>query len=308
MASHAELEGFYERLVVTLRERGVVCAITSGMACVHYGVAETTKDCDLLCHPASFDLLLDLLASTPLGHASCNYRANISPPLDARWHRGGWTSHFQWGSGPDPITLDVFGHALRESSPWPQDVFGLYAGPHTVAQMKRTQRDKDWAFITALGERMIEAEDDRGWLHIFDADTLMELLKQRSCPPDIAANRPAMRLAADGDRRTAGALNAERKLWERLDRIRVRILETHLRPYVSAVRKARAGGQRPIHDEHRLRVECAVAHLPANPLKDYGLARMVAESRTFLAESGLVPEEALTWLPDVTVYFKWLDR
>jgi hypothetical protein len=117
-----------------------------------------------------------------------------------------------------------------------------------------------------------------------------------------------MRLAADGDRRTAGALNAERKLWERLDRIRVRILETHLRPYVSAVRKARAGGQRPIHDEHRLRVECAVAHLPANPLKDYGLARMVAESRTFLAESGLVPEEALTWLPDVTVYFKWLDR
>ena len=55
------------------------------MACVHYGVAETTKDCDLLCHPASFDLLLDLLASTQLGHASCNYRANISPPLDARW-------------------------------------------------------------------------------------------------------------------------------------------------------------------------------------------------------------------------------
>jgi hypothetical protein len=307
MASHAELEGFYERLVVNLRECGVVCAITSGMACVHYGVAETTKDCDLLCHPASFDLLLGLLASTELGQCPCNYRGNISPPLDARWHRGGWTSHFQWDSGPDPVTLDVFGHALRESSPWSHDVLGLYAGPHTVAQMKRTQRDKDWAFITALGQRMIEAEDDRGWLHIFDAETLIDLLKQRSCPREIAANRPALALAADHDRRTAGALNAERKLWEQLDRLRIKILETHLRPYVAAVRKARAGRHRPIHDEHGLRTECAMAHLPTNPLKDYGLARMVEESKAFLAEAGLLPESALTWLPDVTKYFKWLD-
>ena len=48
--NQAELHLFYEELVRKLRDQGVVCAITSGLACVHYGVAETTKDCDLLCH------------------------------------------------------------------------------------------------------------------------------------------------------------------------------------------------------------------------------------------------------------------
>ena len=146
-----ELPLFYEELVQKLRERGVVCAITSGLACVHYGIAETTQDCDLLCHTHSFEELLDLLSTTRVSGAACRYRGNLSPPLDARWHRGGWTSHFEWGSGPHAVSLDVFGHALRESKPWEQGLLGLYAGPHTVAEMKRTNRDKDWAIVTALG-------------------------------------------------------------------------------------------------------------------------------------------------------------
>ena len=303
----SELHLFFENLVRELRSRGVVCAITSGLACVHYGVAETTKDCDLLCHTTSFQTLLDLLAETYISGQPCHYRGNISPPLDARWHRGGWTSHFQWDSQPGVTTLDVFGHALRESSPWPLDVFGLYAGPHTVAQMKRTNRDKDWAFITALGQRMIEVEDDRGWLHIFEADTLTELLEQRACPPDLIAARPAIQLAVAKDRRTVGALNAERQLWAELDRKRIQILETHLRPYVSAVRKARTGREFSLPEDHALRVESALKHLPFNPLKDYGLARIITESKSTLTESGLLPREALTWLPDVMIYFKWLD-
>ena len=307
MLSYSELETFYEGLVLKLRERGVVCAITSGMACVHYGVAETTKDCDLLCHTSSFNTLLELLTETNISGQPCHYRGNITPPLDARWHRGGWTSHFQWDSKPDVNTLDVFGHALRESSPWPQDVFGLYAGPHTVAQMKRTNRDKDWAFITALGQRMIEAEDDRGWLHIFEAGALTELLKQRRCPPEIAAARPAIGLAMNNDRRTAGALNAEQKLWGELDRVRIKILEGHLRPYVSAVRRERAGKELSLLQDHAIRIECATRHLPVNPQKDYGIGRIVSESKASLVETGLLPEDALAWLPDVMIYFSWLD-
>jgi hypothetical protein len=46
--SYAELEQFYEGLVVRARGRGISCAITSGMACVAYGVAQATQDCDLL--------------------------------------------------------------------------------------------------------------------------------------------------------------------------------------------------------------------------------------------------------------------
>ncbi len=307
MTSYAELEQFYEGLVIKLRERGVVCAITSGMACVHYGVAETTKDCDLLCHTASYHTLLDLLGETRVAGAVCHYRGNISPPLDARWHRGGWTSHFQWDTQPDTATLDVFGRALREACPWPGDIFGLYAGPATVAAMKRTNRDKDWAFITALGERMLEADDERGWMHIFDADTLMRLLRRHTCPPRLVPLRPALRLALDGDPQTTGALNAERKLWEELDRARIRILESHLRPYVSEVRKARAGRTLSLRDDHTLRIECAAKHLPQNPLQLYGVRRHVEEARDTLLKSGLVPENALTRLPDVMIYFEWLN-
>lgn len=292
----------------TLRNRGVVCAITSGLACVHYGIAETTKDCDLLCHPGSFDKLLDMLCTTPIQGNPCRYRGNISPPLDARWHEGGWTSHFEWATASDDVLLDVFGHALRESTPWEGELFGLYAGPQTVAEMKRTNRDKDWAFVTALGVRMLEADDDRGWLHLFQAETLAEMLQDRTCPPELVKRRPALELAMAGDRRTAGALNAERKYWEELDRRRIQILQDHLRPYVSAVRKARGSRELSLRDDHAVRVDCATRHLLTKPLKDYGVQKLIDEARLALVGSGLIPESALTWLPEVMLYFEWLNR
>lgn len=302
-----QLHLFFEDFVSELRNRGVVCAITSGLACVHYGVAETTKDCDLLCHTSSFSTLLDFLGETKINGESCHYRGNISPPLDARWHRGGWTSHFEWESKPESTTLDIFGHALRESSPWPQDLFGLYANPHTVAEMKRTNRDKDWPFLSALGKQMVEAEDERGWLHIFNAEILADLLAQYSCPPEILARRPALQFAFEKNPLAAGAINAERKVWEELDRARIFLLEQPLRRYVSAVRKARVGRTFSLPTEHALRVTCAEQNLPPNPLKDYGVKRYVDEAKATVLKKGLIPETALAWLPDFVIYFDWLN-
>ena len=59
--SYAELEQFYEGLVARARRRGIACAITSGMACVAFGVAQATQDCDLLCAPEAAGKFLDLL-------------------------------------------------------------------------------------------------------------------------------------------------------------------------------------------------------------------------------------------------------
>jgi hypothetical protein len=50
---YAELEQFYEGLVARARRRGIPWAITSGMACVAFGVAQATKDCELLCATVS---------------------------------------------------------------------------------------------------------------------------------------------------------------------------------------------------------------------------------------------------------------
>ena len=193
-----ELHLFFEDFVSELRNRGVVCAITSGLACVHYGVAETTKDCDLLCHPSSFGTLLNFLEETKISGASCHYRGNISPPLDARWHRGGWTSHFQWDTTPDVTTLDVFGHALRESSPWFDDISGMYVGENIVAEMKRTDRDKDWPFITSLGVELLQRRDPRGWLHLFEPEKISEALQDARIPDDFLKVRPVLQLAQIG--------------------------------------------------------------------------------------------------------------
>ncbi|MDQ6630580.1 MAG: hypothetical protein M3Y82_02350 [Verrucomicrobiota bacterium] len=302
-----ELHLFFEDFVSELRSRGVLCAITSGLACVHYGVAETTKDCDLLCHPNSFSTLLDFLSETKIEGVACHYRGNISPPLDGRWHRGGWTSHFQWDTEPEVTTLDIFGYALRESSPWPKDLFGLYAGPHTVAEMKRTNRDKDWPFISALGKQMVESGDERGWLHVFNAELLTQLLSEYPCPPKIFVRRPALRFAQEKNPLVAGALNAERKIWEELDRSRIHIMEQPLRRYVSAVRKARVEKNLSIKEDHVLRLACAEQTLPSNPLKEYGLSRFLDEAKDFVLKGGVIPETSLAWLPDFMIYFEWLN-
>ena len=301
----SELHLFFEDLVRELRSRGVVCAITSGLACVHYGVAETTKDCDLLCHPGSFDVLMNLLAETNIAGQPCHYRGNISPPLDARWHHGGWTSHFQWGDGATATTLDVFGHALRESSPWQDDIAGLYAGRNVVAEMKRTDREKDWPFITSLGVALLHARDPRGWLHVFDADTMQEMLEAYSIPQEMMAVRPVLQLAVRSDPLLHHALLAERHFWQELDRLRIRLCRTALRPFVLAMGRERqriAGG---LPEEHVARVACAERHLEKNPVAAHGVDQLIEDARE--STRAFVNPELLRWLPDVRPHFRFLE-
>jgi hypothetical protein len=301
-----ELHRFYLEFVARLREHGVVCAITSGLACVHYGIAETTKDCDLLCHPDAFGLLLDEFGQTKINGLPCQYRGHLSPPLDERWHSGGWTSHFIWGRGPDAATFDVFGRALRGSVSWTGDLSGLFVSPHIVAEMKRTNRDKDWAFITDLGIYLVEEGDPRGWLHIFDEKALTGILREFPCPPDMTARRPALRFAMDKDARVAGALLAERLFWEQLDAKRIEIYQHALRPYNSAVRRRQIPDDLPLAEAHAIRIECAKTSLEANPLKNYGVARYLDEVKQSVITRHGLKEEAIDWLPDAAPNFNYL--
>jgi hypothetical protein len=122
--SYAELEKFYEGLVARARRRGIACAITSGMACVTYGVAQATQDCDLLCAPDAAGKFLSLLGEASLHGQLPSYRGHLTPPLDARWLRGGWTSHFVWDAAGAQAYLDIFGVAPRGSSPWEAELRG----------------------------------------------------------------------------------------------------------------------------------------------------------------------------------------
>ena len=302
--SYGELERFYESFVSRARAGGIPCAITSGMACVNFGVAQTTRDCDVLCAWEAAERLLALLADFRLAGVTPAYRGNLSAPLDARWLRGGWTSHFVWNAADAEAYLDVFGVAPRGSSAWQSEVSGLYASLHTVAEMKRTDRDKDWPCVTALGLKLLEAGDARGWLHLFDADLMLELLTRVPCPAEMVARRPSLQLAVQGDGRLKQALRVEREFWEELDRARLRVYEQAVRPYHAAVRKARLPPDASLSAQHEARVQCAEQFLALNPLRVHGLEALIQESRTELLK--LFPPALLEWLPDVRDNFRLL--
>lgn len=299
--TQAELDQFYERIVVSVRARGGVCAITSGMACIEFGVAQTTKDCDVLCEPRSARILLDVIGSAELMGSCCRYRGNLSPPLDARWLRGGWTSHFFWKARGAEAYLDVFGVAPRGSSPWAAELRGLYAHPHTVAEMKRTDREKDWPFATALGSMMLSAGDARGWLHIFDVTTLRRLIKRIPCPQEIVALRPALGLALRRDKRLEHVVHVEKVYWSALDRARLRVYERAVRPYAAAVRKALTPRDASLELQHETRRERARRLLPKSPLRDHGLPALVHDARKSVVT--LVPGANLEYLPEVADNF-----
>ncbi len=303
MIPYAELETFFCDLVARAQRAGIPCAITSGMACVHFGVAATTKDCDVLCLPEKSDDFRALVAATELRGLGPNYRGNISPPLDTRWMRGGWTAHFTWKTKPEETCLDIFGIAPRGSSAWERQITGIYARYNVVAEMKRTNREKDWPFATSLGGAMLLEGDANGWLHLYDVEVLRLALRKSEIPAHLLALRPVLRLAPFEDElRVKRVLLAERAFWSELDELRVRIFQRHLRPYVSAVRKA-SGGRRDLSvaESHAIRLECAGRHLPPLPLREYGLARMIAEAQANVAVT--IGPDVIEWLPAAEGHF-----
>jgi hypothetical protein len=100
---------------------------------------------------------------------------------------------------------------------------GFYASRHTVAEMKRTNRERDWPYVTALGAQMIEAGDPRGWLHIFDENLLLALARTTRPPSSMISRRPVLGLAMKADSPLRAALHAEVQVWHELDRIRLGI-------------------------------------------------------------------------------------
>lgn len=301
MISQAALDQFYEGLISTVRARGGLCAITSGMACVKYGVAQSTKDCDVLCADASVPLLLEILTKTAFSTVACSYRGHITPPLDPRWLRGGWTSHFKWDGAEATAHLDVFGVAPRASTPWTEDISGLLAGMHTVAEMKRTDRGKDWPFATALGVKLLEAGKLTGWLHIFDATTLRRVKDTVPLPDEVIAKRPALQLLRDDDRRLELAVFGEMMFWQLLNRHRIRVHEAAVREYLQAVKRDPRADDAELPTQHAVRVKYAEELLPQNPLREFGIDRLISEAR--LEAATFVAPGALEWLPNIADHF-----
>jgi hypothetical protein len=117
--------------------------------------------------------------------------------------------------------------------------------------------------------------------------------------------RPVLKLSPfDDSLAVKRVLLAERQFWSELDEIRIRVLKGHVRPYVSAVRRASARRPVTLAESHEIRVECALAHLPFQPLRDYGFARMIQEAKSNVAAT--ISDDVVEWLPAAEHHFSGL--
>ena len=301
MISQSDLDRFYEGLLTDVRVRGGTCAIAGGMACVQYGVAQSTKDCDVLCSVEALSTLLDVIEESNFLGARGSYRGHLTAPLDRRWLAGGWTSHFEWQAADAKPHLDVFGVAPRASTHWSQGISGLLAGMHTVAEMKRTDRGKDWPFASALGTRLIADGDLNGWLHIFEVETLEALFETVPLPNEMVAKRPALQLLRDRDPRLRRAVFGEMTFWQELDRHRIRLHEATVRKYMLAVKRDPDADVPDLRTQHAARLRHVEALLPRCPILDHGIERLIEDAKQ--SASQLLAPGILEWLPNVTEHF-----
>ena len=193
--------------------------------------------------------------------------------------------------------MAIVGRPIRENV---SSLRGRFAGRHTVAEMKRTNRRKDWDQATALGLAMLEANDSRGWLHVFDATALRALGARFSPGEKEVIQRPVLQLVLSKSPLLDRAVQTEIEFWTHLDALRLQVYKASHDGYGRALLKIKAH-PRDFLAEHRLRVELAERLLQERPVQVYGVERLIDEA-TQAAAIGLGPA-ILQFLPEVTSHF-----
>lgn len=212
-----------------LRAEGIPFAITSGMACVHYGLQQTTKDSDWIIPADALPGLVALLERKEgeLPPWRVGYRQIFGAPLDAEYMAHGWTSHLSVWDHASSVEhkVDLFSKPPRVR---PEEMLVDAEGwvsEHIVAQMKKTDRDKDWPIVDGLGRRLWKAHDHRCLLHLTDVGILREAWA--ATPPaerePMCRRRPLLRLLGEGtagEARLRRLINLERVIWEQVNQQR----------------------------------------------------------------------------------------
>jgi hypothetical protein len=271
---------FLKIFAAQLRQAAISFAITSGMACVHYGLQQITKDSDWIIPAEDLDRLRALFTRLEgeLPPWRISYRQICGAPLAADFMAHGWTSHLSvWDSaGSVEHKVDIFSKPPRvRSDELIADADG-WASQHVVAQMKKTDRDKDWPIVDKLGEQLWDGRKAEGLLHLMDCDTLVAAWQMAA--PEIrermAARRPLLRalafLPALERLRLERLFLLERLVWERVNAQRH---SRFTRPWRQFYRNWREEygwvwpTAEPFPQQHERLVAAARAHgLPKDPL------------------------------------------
>jgi len=260
------LSNVYFDLTREFNHQGPVVALASGQAVVYYRLALASKDGDWILRES--DAACRRVREVLAAHGA-TYR--LSAPLDVRWLRGGWSSHFEFFlEGHRRVRCDFFSRAPRIPLADIELLFREASGPLVVIglepliQMKRTQRAKDYPIIAELArllppEREIELTTD--------PDRIIELARAFG----EGSPRPCVRAARQGtsDELVELELVKEMRRDRHRDQERVRRYTRAAGPYLAGF--LAAGIDRlPLPEAHERACELAVGCLPVEPPDDGG--------------------------------------
>lgn len=265
---------FLAWLRAELRRADIRFLLTSGQACVVYGIQQTTKDSDWIIVLDDIGKLRGLLAGWDrAGACRAGYRSICGAPLERAYLGHGWTSHLTVVELAERAQhhVDIFGKPPRVEHLESDREDAQIASRHLVGQMKKTDRDKDWPIVFSLGRQMVERGDWRGVLHLQDAGALVDVWPhvpagERS---ELVRRRPLLAMIEKSPNRLRRAIAIEKTVWIAINQARYTCYQ---RPWKEFYRRWRREPdmQWPLavgfDRQHEVLAAACVEHqLPVNP-------------------------------------------
>ncbi len=255
----------YFELTREFNRLGPVAVLSSGQAVVYYRLAIMSKDGDWIVRdtPEACSRVLSVLSER-----SVRYRPGA--PLDVRWLRGGWSSHFEFFDAAERrLRCDFVSRPPRISPSAIQAMFQkapgedlLVVGREALIRLKQTGRAKDYAVIGEVA-RQLPPNEEIAWTT--DVDRILKL----TASAGGASSRPSVRAALNGEGRSAvvAALAGEIDEMQQADQKRLAVYERAAGPYLAEFR--RIGFNRlPLARAHEEACRLAEAMLPERPMEE----------------------------------------
>jgi hypothetical protein len=248
----------YFELTRELNRFDRVAVLSSGQAVVFYRLAIMSKDGDWIVRetPVACSRVLAVLSAHGARHRP-------AAPLDVRWLRGGWSSHFEYADAAGRrIRCDFVSRPPRLSLASVEAMFRgsgddlIVVDREALIRLKQTGRAKDYA---AIGELARELTPARELELTTDVDRILELAASLDNP----SSRPSVRAAREGADRGAvvGALAQEIDALQQTDRQRVAAYQRAAAPYLAEFRRL-ALDTLPLERAHEEACRIAEALLP----------------------------------------------
>jgi hypothetical protein len=186
--------------------------LSSGQAAVLHRIAIMSKDGDWILREDA-ETMKHVLAVLSKHDARYRYGA----PLDMRWMSGGWSSHFEFPHQRLRVRTDFVTRPPRISEAelkilWKeQEGRELpFVNVRQLAELKKTNREKDYAVIGELARLMTEPRDK-----LLYSRSARDLINLAETHPrlilELAAIRPVLSAIHEGRSRLEEALDAERR-------------------------------------------------------------------------------------------------